>query len=74
MHTNKQPEVLQSLPSSVATTLGVTRPSPPATVVIDVERLAPEIPRTGVVVANKLPAFSHVPYMTIAVPVHKRGS
>lgn len=44
------------------------------TVIIDVERLTPEMFIIDVIVANESPASSHVPYMTTAVPMYKRGN
>lgn len=51
---------------------GVARPSPFVTVVIDVERLVPEMSNTDFMVTKDLPAPIHAPNMTIAVPVRQR--
>lgn len=66
------PEVLLDFLFPAATSLGVAPPSPPATVVIDVESVASEMSSKDVMAAKELPASSHVPYMTVAVPVCKR--
>lgn len=70
--TNKLPAVFQSLSSSVIIPLGVTHPSSLATAVIHVESVAPGMSSTDVMVAEKLHASSHAPYMTYAVHVRKR--
>lgn len=46
--------------------------STPATVVIDVENQVPEASATESSAANESPIFSHVSYMSIAVPVYNR--
>lgn len=72
LQTSNLQEVFQSLSYLVTVALGVTRSSSSARAVIDVENLAPEITKTDVIVAKKLPVASHTPYTTIAVSVLKR--
>lgn len=60
--------------SLMAKKLGVTRPSPSVMVAIDEESLAPERSNTRAMVAKKLAASIHAPYMTIVAPVFKRGN
>lgn len=74
LQTNKLLAAFQSLLYSVAMALGMTRPQHPATVSIDVMRLVPDMFNADVIVAGELPTFSYAPYMTIVVPVRKRGS
>lgn len=57
----------------MATALDVRTPSPPAIIVIDVERFAPKMSSIEVIVAKAIPACSHLRYITIAVLAHKRG-
>lgn len=66
--------MFQALLSSVATGLGVTCITPPATNVVDVESVVLEVSTTGVIVAEALPAFSHSQYMITAVSVRNRGN
>lgn len=56
----------------MATALGITRPSPPVTIVIDVESEVPEMSNAGVMVVKALPASSHALYKAISVLVRKR--
>lgn len=56
---NELPAVFEFFPSLVTIALGRTRPSPLATVLIDVEGVAPEISNTGVIVVQELLAPSH---------------
>lgn len=74
LHTNKLPEVFHSLPSSRAAVLEVTRPSPPATNIINVESMVSGMSNTDVTVAKVLLASSHSPHMSTAVPVRKSGN
>lgn len=53
--------------------LGVTRPSPPVTIVINVGSVGPEMFNTDFVIADALLASSHSPLITFAAPVRKRG-
>lgn len=66
--------LFQFLPSSVATGLIATRFSPTTAIVIDVESAVPEMSSTDVMVSYDLPTSSCAGYVTIALPVHKRGS
>lgn len=50
------------------------RRSPLVAVVIDHESVAPEISSSEVIVAKELLESSHVPHMSNAVPVSKRGN
>lgn len=60
--------------NSVVIALGVTRPSSSATVVIDVENVARVMFDADVMIAEELPTSSHVPYISNALPVRKRGN
>lgn len=65
--------MFQAFPSSVETTLGVVRPPHPATIVIDVDSVVPEMSNAAVMVAEPLSTSSYLPYMTFSVPICKRG-
>lgn len=71
LQTNKLPAVLQSVLSLVGIALRVTSPSPPAAVLILVERGAPDVSNTYSMVAEKLSAFSHARKKTTAVHLCK---
>lgn len=68
---NQAASSFQALSSSVATALGLTHPSPSATVFIDVESVAPKVFSIDAIVAQLSPTFRHAPYLSIAVPVRK---
>lgn len=57
----------------MAIVLGLTCRSLSATVVIDAESAAPKIFMTKIMVAEELLACTHVPNITILIPVRKRG-
>lgn len=59
------PAEFQALLCPVATALRVTRPSPPATTVIDFENVGSHWSKTDAVVNKALPASNHLPYTTI---------
>lgn len=69
--TNKLVVVFQSFSASSA--YGMTRLSIPSTGVIDGKSVAPDMSNTDVLDAKEFPASSHAPYMSVAVPVRKRG-
>lgn len=52
----------------MAVAIGLTRPKSPTTIVVHVNCVTPDMFDTGVVIAEELPASSHAPHMTIAVP------
>lgn len=66
--------MLQSFPPSVASALGMTLHSTPATDLIEVESVGPEISNANVRVNEELPASSRSPYITVAVSGCKRGN
>lgn len=66
--------MFQSVSSSTAIALGVKRPSPSATIAIDVECVVSEIYSTEFMLVKELSAFVHALYMTIVVPVRKSGN
>lgn len=65
--------MFQSLLSSLAAALGVTRRSPLSTIVIDVQRVVPKLSNIEVRVAEALLPSSYLPYMTSFVPVLIHG-
>lgn len=73
LRSNKLPAVFEALPSPVSSALGVTRPSPPTTIFLDVKSVGPELYNTDVIVAEALPVSSHLPYSAIAVQVREPG-
>lgn len=73
LQTNTQPAAFQAFSSSVATALGIIRPSLSVAIIIGAESWVPEMWDTDVMVHEASPAHSHCPYATIAVPARKRG-
>lgn len=69
---NELPSVLKSFPSAMAAAFGVRRPSLPATIVIDVDNVEPEMSSTDVIVAAAVPTSIHSPFMTITISVCNR--
>lgn len=72
--TNKMPALIHSLQSSVTIALRVTRLSRPATVVIYLQAIAPDISDEDLMVAKTLSASIIASNRTIAIPVCKRES
>lgn len=72
LQSSMPPALFQSLPSSLEAAFSVTRFSPFATIVVDLDIVDSEMSSKNEMVAKEFHTYSHAEYLTIAVSVRTR--